>query len=432
MLKKNSYNIAVVGLGNIGNYFINFLIKNKKIICDKTNSNINKIYISAKNKNKKRKLPNDKKIIWLNNYKEIFKNKDIDIVVELIGNSEGPAKNLVFSSLSNKKHVITANKALIAKYGNLLSKIAEKNKVNLEYEAAVCGGVPIIRSIKEGLLANKIDRILGILNGTSNYILSSMFKQNLSFNSILEIAKNKGYAESNPLSDLNGDDVASKLKILTALAFNCKINQSIQVEGIKDIDLDDIKIADSLGYKIKLLGIAEKIENKIFQRVYPALIQKSSYIASIDGVLNAVIIDGKPVGRSVIQGEGAGPDATTSALISDLSSVLRGNIKFPFSIADNNRKKLNFEKISKLQFSAYIKLQVKDKKGVLSNITKDFSDSKVSIKRLIQNPVKTKKHSSIVIITHKCRNDYLEKTIKKLSNKKYIVKKPKLIRIDNT
>ena len=259
-----------------------------------------------------------------------------------------------------------------------------------------------------------------------------MFKQNLSFNSILEIAKNKGYAESNPLSDLNGDDVASKLKILTALAFNCKINQSIQVEGIKDIDLDDIKIADSLGYKIKLLGIAEKIENKIFQRVYPALIQKSSYIASIDGVLNAVIIDGKPVGRSVIQGEGAGPDATTSALISDLSSVLRGNIKFPFSIADNNRKKLNFEKISKLQFSAYIKLQVKDKKGVLSNITKDFSDSKVSIKRLIQNPVKTKKHSSIVIITHKCRNDYLEKTIKKLSNKKYIVKKPKLIRIDNT
>tara|TARA_A100001011_G_C14287523_1_gene834523 strand:+ start:654 stop:1952 length:1299 start_codon:yes stop_codon:yes gene_type:complete len=431
MNKKKTYNIAVVGLGNIGSYFLNFLIKNKKQICAKTNSNIGKIFISAKNKKRKRKILYNSKIIWLKNYKEIFFNKQIDIVIELVGNAEGPAKDLVFNSLKKKKHVITANKALIAKYGDPLSKIAEMNKVNLEYEAAVCGGVPIIRSIKEGLIANKIDQIQGILNGTSNYILSSMHKNNLSFDTILNLAKKKGYAESNPISDLNGDDVASKLKILTALSFNCKINKSIHVEGIKNIDLEDIKNADNLGFKIKLLGVSEKKNNIIYQRVYPVLIKKTSYIASIDGVLNAVIIDGKPVGRSVIQGEGAGPDATTSAIISDLSSILRGNIKFPFSITDKKRKVLKFDKISNLEFSAYIKLQVKDKKGVLSKITKDFSDSKVSIKRLIQNPVKLKNHSSIVIITHKCKNIFLEKTVKKLTNKKYIVKKPKLIRIDN-
>ena len=258
-----------------------------------------------------------------------------------------------------------------------------------------------------------------------------MDKQNKSFKEVLDNAKKLGYAESNPSADLNGDDVSSKLKILSSLCFNSFLNDNIYVEGIKDIDKIDIDNANNLGFKIKLLGFAELMNNKIYQRVHPTLIKKDSYVASIDGVLNAVIVDGKPIGQTVIQGEGAGPTATTSALISDISSILRGNIKFPFSISSKERNKLKFENIDDRTFSAYLRFEVIDKPGVLSNITNIFSKNKVSIKRLIQNPDKNKKSSSIIVITHKSKDRFLNKIIKEVSKKKYIKKKPKLIRIDN-
>ncbi len=423
-------NIAIIGLGNIGSYLYKYLNKNKKILSKKNNCIPNVLYVSAKNKKKKRDF-NVKKKQWLNNYLSATKKKDVDLIVELIGGAEGPAKKLVFSALKNKKHVVTANKALIAKYGDQLSKIAEKNRVNLEFEASVCGGVPIIRSLKEGLIANKINKVFGIFNGTSNYILSSMDKENKSFKEVLQNAKKLGYAESNPTSDLNGDDVASKLKILSSLCFNSFLNKNIHVEGIKNIDKDDINYAKRLGYKIKLLGYAELIGKNIFQRVHPTLIRKSSYVGSIDGVLNAVIIDGIPVGQSIIQGEGAGPAATTSALISDISSILRGNIKFPFSISNKERKKLNFKQISDRLFSAYFRFNVIDKPGVLSNITQVFSRDKVSIKRLVQDPNKNKKSSSIIIITHPSKDKSLNRIIQTINNRSYVKKRSKLIRIDN-
>jgi len=423
-------NIAIIGLGNIGSYLYKYLNQNKKIISKKNNCIPNITYISAKNKNRKRNFKINKKI-WLNNYLDATKNKNVDLIVELIGGAEGPAKKLVFEALKNKKHVVTANKALIAKYGDQLSKIAEKNKVNLEFEASVCGGVPIIRSLKEGLIANKINKVFGIFNGTSNYILSSMDKENKSFNEVLKNAQKLGYAESNPTSDLNGDDVASKLKILSSLCFNSFLNKNIHVEGIKDIDKDDINYAKRLGYKIKLLGYAELIGKNIFQRVHPTLIRNSSYVGSIDGVLNAVIIDGNPVGQSIIQGEGAGPAATTSALISDISSILRGNIKFPFSISNKERKNLNFKDISERFFSAYFRFNVTDKPGVLSNITQIFSRNKVSIKRLVQDPNKNKSSSSIIIITHPSKDKSLNKIIQTINKRSYVKKRSKLIRIDD-
>ena len=248
---------------------------------------------------------------------------------------------------------------------------------------------------------------------------------------VLKNAKKLGYAESDPSADINGDDVSSKLKILSSLCFNSFLNNNIYVEGIKNIDKTDINNANKLGYKIKLLGFAELLNNKIYQRVHPTLIKKDSYVASIDGVLNAVIVEGRPVGQSTIQGEGAGPEATTSALISDISSVLRGNIKFPFSISNKKRKKLKFEKIDERFFSAYLRFEVIDKPGVLSNITNTFSKYKVSIKRLVQNPEKNKKLSSIIIISHDAKDMHLNKIIKEISKKNYIKKKPKLIRIDN-
>jgi len=429
-MKKNM-NIAIVGLGNIGSYFYNYLKKNKNIIFNKTNVSPIIKYISARSFSKKRtiKVP---KSLWLKNYLDATKSKDIDIIVELIGGAEGAAKKLVFAALKNKKHVITANKALVAKYGDQLAKIAETNKVNFEFEAAVCGGIPIIRSIKEGLIANQINKIYGILNGTSNFILSSMDKNNLEYDVALKKAQELGFAEANPSADINGEDVSSKLKILTALSFNSFINNnSILVEGIKNIDQTDIHNANQLGYKIKLLGIAERKDKKIIQRVHPVLIKQNSYTAKIDGVLNAVVVESNPVGQTVLQGEGAGSGPTTSALVSDLCSVLRGNIKFPFVISNSKRTKSIFETIDEKNFSVYLRIDVKDKYGVLSNITKVMANNKVSVKRLIQNQTNNKNVASIIIITHVGKNSSFMKVLKTLSKKNYMVKKPKFIRIEN-
>jgi len=429
MTKK--INIVIVGLGTIGSYFYNYLKKNKNIIFNKTNVMPNILFVSARSFKKKRNFSVPKEI-WLKNYLSATKNKNVDIIIELIGGAEGAAKKLVFEALRNKKNVITANKALVAKYGDQLSKIAEDNKVNFEFEAAVCGGIPIIRSIKEGLIANDFSKVYGILNGTSNYILSSMDNDKLEYNESLSKAQKLGYAESNPLSDIDGEDVASKLKILTALAFNSFIeNKSILVEGIKTIDQIDIKNANQLGYKIKLIGVAERSKNKITQRVHPALIKENSYIAKINGVLNAVIVESNPVGKTVLQGEGAGPGPTTSSLISDLCSILRGNVKFPFVIADKKRKFATFENIDNKKFSVYLRLDVKDKHGILSDVTNVMAKNRVSVKRLIQNPTINKENASIIIITHEANSSSLSKVLSILKKKKYIVNIPKIIRIEN-
>ena len=430
MRKIKNLNIAIVGLGNIGLNLYKHLIKNKQNIKKKTNVNLDIKYVSAKNRFKKRKANIPKKK-WLKNYLYASKRPDIDLVVELIGGSEGPARKLVFNSLKNKKHVVTANKALISKHGDSLSKLAEKNKVNLEFEAAVAGGVPIIRVIKEGLITNKINKICGILNGTSNYILSKMFEKNKNFNDVLNDAKKLGYAESNSIADLNGDDAKSKIQILASLAFNSLINrEKINVEGIKEVDQIDIQNAKLLDYKIKHLAIAEIKKNRLIQRVHPCMVPTDSFISNINGVLNAVIIDGIPIGRFTIQGEGAGPGPTTSSLVSDICSILRGNVKLPFSIPSKKRKKIKSIDISGETFSSYIRIDVNDITGVLSSVTKILSKNRVSVKRLIQNPFKNRKFASIIIISHRSKNSNIVKSINELSNKKFIINKPKFFRIE--
>ena len=223
--------------------------------------------------------------------------------------------------------------------------------------------------------------------------------------------------KANPSSDINGDDVGSKVKILSCLSFNSFINHDIHIEGIKNIDNKDVINANKLGYKIKLLGFSEIINKKLYQRVHPTLVKHSSYIASINGVLNAVIIDGKPIGKNIIQGEGAGPSATTSALISDISSILRGNIKHPFAISNNKRKKFSSGKISDLSFSSYVRLEVKDKYGVLSDVTKIFQ--KTSFNKEFTNTTKNKNNSSIIIITHSSKDVFIQKTLKTLAKVLY-------------
>tara|TARA_Y100000590_G_C15732541_1_gene1017528 strand:- start:1161 stop:2453 length:1293 start_codon:yes stop_codon:yes gene_type:complete len=423
-------NIALVGFGNIGSYFYRLLENSKKSISVKTGKIPIVKYISAKNLNKKRliTIPKSK---WIKDPLTLAFNNEVDVIVEVIGGSEGMAKKLVFSAIRHGKHVITANKALMSKYGDELASLAEENNVNLEYEASVAGGIPIIRSIKEGLIVNKIKKIYGILNGTTNYILSSMESSKKNFSEVLNDAKKLGFSERNPISDLNGNDSAAKLRILSAIAFNKKISKNkILTEGIQNINLTDILFAKKFGYKIKLLSISEIKNNKLSERVHPCLISISSHLSNIDGVLNAVVIDGLPVGKSILQGEGAGPGPTSSALISDLCSVLRGNVKYPFGISSNSRKTISKFDISRHISSSYFRIEVKDKPGVLSSITKIFAKYKVSIKNLIQNPDRKNKRASIIIITH----ENLEKNYKNLfltlNKNKFVLKKPTFIRIE--
>ena len=315
----------------------------------------------------------------------------------------------------------------------MLSKIAEKNNVNLEFEASVAGGIPILKSIKEGLATNKINKVYGILNGTTNYILSEMENSNDNFKSVLKKAQRLGYAEpGNPKLDLNGFDAFAKIKILSALAFNNKISKNKCImEGIENIELKDIKIANQLNYRIKLLGITEIIDKRLFETVHPSLVSKNTYIGNVNGVMNAVITEGKPVGQSVLQGEGAGPGPTSSSLLSDLLSILRGSVKFPFGISYNKRKSIKSFNNDNYKNSLYLRFEVKDKPGVLSSITNRLANYRISIKRMMQTPDKKNNKATIVIITHKTTEINVRNCLSIFKKNKNIIKKPTLIRIYN-
>jgi len=430
-MNKN-INIAIVGLGQIGIYLYNELIIKKKDIETKTGKKINIVAISAKNKNKKRRFKINKNIFYQNPL-DIFKKQKIDVLFESIGLPNGISKSVVETALKNKIHVITPNKALIAKHGDYLSSLAEKNKVNLEFEASVAGGIPILRTIKEGLATNKIQKVYGILNGTTNYILSEMENSNDTFSSVLKKAQELGYAEpGNPKLDLNGFDAFAKVRILSSLCFNTKIaTNSCLMEGIEKIELKDINIANQLDLRIKLLGISELINGQLFERVHPCLVDKKSYIGNVSGVMNAVILQGKPVGESVLQGEGAGPGPTSSSLLSDLLSILRGNIKYPFGIPGNKRSKPKIYNNDNYINSLYLRFEVKDVPGVMSKITKRLAKFKISIKRLIQTPDKKSKIATIVMTTHKTSEINIRKCLSVFKKDKNILKYPTIIRIYN-
>ena len=425
-------NIAIIGLGQIGLYLYNELKSQTKLIQKKTGKTIKIVGISAKNKKKKRKFKIDNKIFYSDPLK-ILKEKKIDILFECIGLSDGISKKVVELALQKKINVITPNKALIAKHGDYLAKIAEQNKVNLEFEAAVAGGIPIIKTIKEGLASNRINKVYGILNGTTNYILTEMEKTGETFDKVLKKAQLLGYAEpGNPKLDLNGFDAFAKVRILSALSFNSLISrEKCIMEGIENIDIKDIKIANQLNLRIKLLGISEIINDKLFETVHPCLVSKNTYIGNVNGVMNAVITHGKPVGESILQGEGAGPGPTTSSLLADLMCVLRGNIKYPFGISFLNRKKISVLNNDKYTNSLYLRFEVRDRPGVLSLITKRLAKYKISIKRIIQTPDKKNNKATIAIITHKTTEANAKICLSVFRKNKNILKYPTLIRLYN-
>jgi len=424
--------IAIIGLGQVGNYLYRELNLKKKSIEIKSGKKIKIVAISAKNKNKKRKYKIDKKIFYNDPIKIIKKIKPY-ILFEVIGQSDGISKKVVETALRNKIHVITPNKALISKHGDYLSKLAEDNNVNLEFEASVAGGIPIIRTIKEGLATNKITKVYGILNGTTNYILSEMRDSKDSFKNVLKKAQFFGYAEpGNPKFDLNGFDAFAKVRILSALAFNTKISKhKCLMEGIEKIELKDIEIANQLNLRVKLLGISEIINGQLFETVHPCLVSKNTYIGNVSGVMNAVILEGKPIGESILQGEGAGSGPTSSSLLSDLSSILKGDVKKPFGIPSTKRKYIRCYNLNNYTNSLYLRFEVKDKPGVLSSITNRLAKYNISVKRLVQTPDKKSKKATIVIITHKTTEINAKKCLSIFNKNKNILKFPTLIRLYN-
>lgn len=422
------FNIGIIGLGNIGLEVYRNIKKNASDIQKKTGFKLNVLKISAKNINKKRGIKFSKNILEKNIY-NIINNPKIDIVVELVGGSDGIAKKIIFESLKNKKHVVTANKALIAKHGDALSILAEKQDVNLLFEAAVGGGIPIIRSIKQGLIANKLHHIYGILNGTTNYILTEMEKRNENFKNVLKDAQQLGYAESNPSADIDGFDAADKISILSSIGFGTQIiNKGFLIEGIKNIEIEDIKFAKNLGYKIKLLAISEKTGNQVKQRVHPCLIPNNLDVANIDDVTNAIVVDGKPIGRTIYEGPGAGKGPTSSAVISDITSIMLGNDEFSFGLSPSAKKKMKLFNFDNHISKYYLRFLTKDVPGVLSKITSSLAKNKISIANLIQEPSKPN-NANVMLVTHFSKEINVQKVLKNLSKQKKLFKKIVMIRV---
>ena len=423
-LKKKK--IAIAGVGTVGKGLLRIL--------EVMGNGARNLEITAIASRKKINIPNKslfKKTCILSDAEEFLKYDNYDILVELIGGDSGVAKKIVFNALKKKKHVVTANKALISRYWKDLNKISNDMDVSIKFEAAVAGGIPIIKIVDEFLVSNKISRIYGILNGTSNYILTKMLTTNKKFSEILKDAQNLGYAESDPTFDIDGIDTAHKLSILCSLAFqtNCDL-KNIKAEGIRNIDLSDLKYADSLGYKVKMLGISQLKGKEIKNYVYPCLVAKNNFIANVDDVYNGVVVESNFCKKSFFQGEGAGSLPTATSVISDIISIINLN-----KTGSKEQKKLIFKmnNVENRFGSYYLRFTTEDKPGVISGIADEFKKNNISMKSMLQKESKNKnsKGATIVITTHDCNEKNMFIALAKINKMKFIKKKIIYYRIEN-
>ena len=415
-------NIGIAGFGTVGQGFFSQINKNFK--------NFKVIQIAVKNVKKKRKI-NLKNIKVTSKVQELAINPNIQVLVECIGGSSGVAYKLVKTAIENKKHIITANKALLAIHGNELVKLAEKNNVSISYEAAIAGGIPIVKTVRENLKYNNISKIYGILNGTCNYILTKMEKEGKDFSLVLKDAQKLGFAELDPTFDIKGIDAAHKITLLSSLAFNVPIKfSSTYIEGVDKVELDDFRFAKEFGYKIKLLGIAERKKDSYEQRVHPCLVKEDSEIAKIENELNAVVVIDDMIGKTVLIGPGAGGKPTGAAIVADLIDLNRGNINLPLGNSISNSKKLKNINILDSSFAYYLKIVVKDEVGVMRRISDILARNKISIDQQKQEHSNKRGYATIVIITHKVKEKIFSKAIKEINNMKRINNKVKFIRIE--
>ncbi|MFN5352283.1 MAG: homoserine dehydrogenase [Alphaproteobacteria bacterium] len=415
--------VAIAGLGTVGTGVIDILQRKQAYLLEKTGVKIEIVAVSARDKNKKRNIEINKNIAWYENPEDLATLKQVDLVVELIGGADGVAYSLAKQTLQAKKHLVTANKALLAKHWNELHSLAEKNKVFLSYEASVGGGIPLIKHLKEGLIANRFSKIYGILNGTCNYILSEMLTHQKGFAEVLREAQNKGYAETPPDVDTRGIDTAHKLSIIANLAYGIQVSlDDFYIEGIEKITLDDINYALSIGFAIKLLGIVEEKNNAIHLKVHPTLLPINDDLAKINGVYNAISIFGDEVGKSFITGEGAGMYATASAVVGDIIDTISKKSDNVFY----SNKRPKFGKIENEEKCFYLRVSVKDRVGILSKITQLLSTKQISIDNVLQKH-KSDGITDIIIITYPTKEKLMLEIFSKI--KDLVEKEPLLIRI---
>jgi homoserine dehydrogenase len=422
--------IGVAGLGTVGGGVVRILNERVDRLASIAGREVQLVAVSAL------ELPQGLyvgKARWVKDALDLAAADDIDVVVELIGGAEGIARKLVEASLRNGKHVVTANKALIAAHGVALAHLAEENQVALSFEAAVAGGIPIIKTLREGLIANEIESITGILNGTCNYILTEMEATGRDFADVLKDAQALGYAEADPSFDVGGIDAAHKLAILASLAFGTEVDlKNVSIEGIERISAIDIRFAREFGYKIKLLGIATKTPDGITQRVHPALVPEKTPIARVSGVFNAVAIHADRVGLLVLEGRGAGEKPTASAVVADIADIAKGFVLPPFIVPIASLKKAGDAADARQEGAYYLRLHAADRAGSMAEITRALAEASVSIERIVQRGDEAgagKGRLPVVFVTHKTDEATMRKALALLARHKDVAGDPLMIRI---
>jgi homoserine dehydrogenase len=426
----DSLRIGVAGLGTVGSAVLGLIAGHRDLLALRAGKYLEITAVSARASDKPRTV-DISSYRWFDDPVALASSNDVDVVVELIGGQDGPAKKLIETALANGKPVVTANKALLAHHGTALARSAESQNLSLAYEASVCGGIPVVKGLREGLAANAIRELHGVLNGTCNYILTQMRDTGRSFDEVLAEAQALGYAEADPGFDIDGIDTAHKLAILTALAFGAEVDlPSVHIEGIRHVDALDIAYADELGYTIKLLGIARRADDEIEQRVHPCMIPKNAAIAAADGVYNALVADGDSVDKVNFVGRGAGGGPTASAVVADLIDIARGH-KIPvFGIPAVQLKKLKPRPIEKRYGAYYLRLMVVDRPGVIADVTSILRDQNVSMESMLQRMRAPGGNVPVVLTTHETEEARMNAVIAQVTALDAVVEPPHLIRIE--
>jgi len=423
--------IAVAGLGNVGAGTVKLLQAHAKDLAQRCGRPIEIRAVSARDRKRDRGV-DLAGLAWHDDPLTLAQLPEIDVVVELIGGAEGVARQLLEAALAGGKHVVTANKALLAHHGTALARQAEAKGLSLGYEAAAAGGIPIIKTLREGLAANRIERVYGILNGTCNYILTVMRQSGREFADVLADAQRLGYAEADPSFDVDGIDAAHKLAILAGVAFGCEINfAGVQVDGIRNVSAVDISFAEELGYRIKLLGIARPTEFGIEQRVHACMVPLGTPIAHVEGVYNAVVTEGDFVGQNICEGRGAGAGPTASAVVSDLIDIARGRSQPTFSVPASELKRLPASPLARHRGAYYIRLMVVDKPGVIADVAAALRDEEVSMEAMIQRARAPGEAVPVVLTTHETEEAAMRRALARITQLGSVVEPPHMIRIES-
>ena len=421
--------VAIAGLGTVGTGVVRLLQKNAALIAERAGQEIKITAVSDGNKQRDRGC-DFTDITWVDDARQLA-DQPHDVLVELIGGTKGVAYDIAKAALKNGKHLVTANKAMIAAHGFELAKLGEKHHAQLAFEAAVGGGIPVLKSLREGLVGNHITLVRGILNGTSNYVLTLMQDEGLSFANALRQAQDKGYAEADPSSDIDGHDTANKLAILSAIAFGVEPDtSSILVEGVRHIEQLDLKLAAELGYRIKLLGIARARSGGIEQRVSPCLVPHQTPLAKVNGVMNGILLRGDFVGDVLLQGQGAGAEPTASAVIADICDIARGTRVPAFGLSATKLTKLKPAPAAQ-EARHYLRLQVMDKPGVVADIAAILRDEAISIESFIQHGNSATESVPLVITTHGIDVTAMKRAVDKITKLDVIAKPPCVLRIED-